>query len=205
MNARESVLHHTGHFVTNPANLITVARIAASPIPFALILANEENGGASWAAFILGWVFAATDLLDGALARRYDLVSRSGAFLDPLADKVVVLGAMFCLVAVNRYGWLPVALITVREGLITLFRSYWVRKGRVVPARTLGKYKSIIQGLALQAALFPPWKTADLLVNSLLWIAVAFTWFSGPLYLLDGSAATRSSGNLNERKDRNAL
>ena len=198
MNARDSVIHHTGHFVTNPANLITVARIAASPIPFALILANEENGGASWLAFVLGWVFAATDLLDGALARRYDLVSRSGAFLDPLADKIVVLGAMFCLVAVDRYGWIPVAVITLREGVITLFRSYWVRKRRVVPARTLGKYKSIIQGLAIQAALFPPWKDADLIVGFLLWVAVAFTVFSGLLYLLDGSAATRSSGHLNQ-------
>jgi CDP-diacylglycerol--glycerol-3-phosphate 3-phosphatidyltransferase len=193
------VLHHTGHFVSNPANLITVARIAASPIPFAMIIASRDDGGASWGVFILGWIFAATDLLDGALARRYDMVSRSGAFLDPLADKIVVLGAMFCLVAVDRYGWIPVALITIREVVITGFRSYWVRKNRAVPARTLGKYKSIVQGLALQAALFPPLKNADLVVSAALWIAVAFTLYSGWLYLMDGSAATRASGNLNEK------
>ena len=199
MSQGEGVLHHTGHFVANPANLITVARIAAAPIPFAMILASEDTGGASWGAFILGWVFAATDVLDGALARRLNVVSRSGAFLDPLADKIVVLGAMFCLVAVDRYGWVPVALITVREAVITGFRGYWVRKNRAVPARTLGKYKSIVQGLALQTALFPPFETADRLVQLTLWVAVAFTLYSGLLYLLDGSAATRTSGNLNER------
>jgi len=193
------VLHHTGHFVANPANLITVARIAASPIPFAMILASRDTGGASWGAFTLGWIFAATDVLDGALARRYNMVSRSGAFLDPLADKIVVLGAMFCLVAVDRYSWVPVALITLRELLITGFRSYWVRKNRVVPARTLGKYKSIVQGLALQAALFPPLQDSNTVVNLALWMAVAFTLFSGWLYLMDGSAATRATGNLNER------
>lgn len=199
MSEGGGVLHHTGHFVANPANLITVARIAASPIPFAMILASRDTGGASWGAFILGWVFAATDLLDGALARRFNLVSRSGAFLDPLADKIVVLGAMFCLVAVDRYGWIPVALITIREVVITGFRSYWVKKNRAVPARTLGKYKSIVQGLALQAALFPPFSDADLVVSAGLWIAVAFTLYSGWLYLMDGSAATRASGYLNEK------
>jgi phosphatidylglycerophosphate synthase len=106
---------------------------------------------------------------------------------------------MFCLVAIDRYGWIPVALITIREIVITGFRSYWVRKNRAVPARTLGKYKSIVQGLALQAALFPPFENADLVVNSALWLAVAFTLYSGWLYLLDGSAATRASGNLNEK------
>jgi len=197
VTARESAWHHTGHFLANPANLITTARIVASPIAFAAILAADDRGGASWFAFVIGWVFAATDLLDGALARRFDMVSRSGAFLDPLADKIVVLGAMICLVVVERYSLIPVVLITVREALITAFRGYWVRKRRVVPARTLGKYKSIVQGLALQAALFPPWRDADLIVGSLLWLAVLITLYSGLRYLIDGSAATRASGNLN--------
>ncbi len=192
-------MHHIGHFLSNPANMITAARIAASPIPFALILASEDTGGASWWAFILGWIFAATDLLDGWLARKYDLISRTGAFLDPLADKIVVLGAMFCLVAVDRYHWIPVALILIREIVITGFRSYWVKKNRAVPARKLGKYKSIFQGLALQAALFPPFQDQDVVVQLALWFAVAFTLYSGLRYLLDGSAATRLSGNINEK------
>jgi len=198
MTTRGEVLHHSSHFVRNPANLITVARIAASPVLFAAILSSDDRSGTSWLAFVLGWVFAASDLLDGILARRFDWVSRSGAFLDPLADKIVVLGAMFCLFAVDRYGWIPVALVTIRELVITLFRSYWVRKGLAVPARTTAKYKSIIQGLALAAAVFPPWEDRQTLIDVLLWIAVVFTLYSGALYLFDGSAATRTSGNLNE-------
>ena len=64
-------MHHVGRFLTNPANLITAARIVASPLAFFLILANEDGGGASWLGFALGWIFAATDLLDGWLARKY--------------------------------------------------------------------------------------------------------------------------------------
>lgn len=191
-------MHHVGRFLANPANLITAARIVASPIAFYLILINEDRGGASWIGFYLGWIFAATDLLDGWLARKYDLISRSGAFLDPLADKIVVLGAMFCFVAVDRYGWIPVALITIREAVITAFRSYWVKRNRAVPARKLGKWKSIFQGIALQAALFPPFVDAEFVVQALLWFAVAFTLYSGLRYLLDGAAATRVSGNIDE-------
>lgn len=190
--------HHISRFAGNPANMLTTARIIAAPIAFALILGAEDTGGASWLVFILGWIFAATDLLDGWLARRFDLISRSGAFLDPLADKIVVIGAMVSLVVVDRYDWIPVALITIREIVITGFRSYWVRQGRTVPARKLGKWKSIIQGVALQAALLPPLVDADVVVIGLLWFAVAFTLYSGFRYLLDGSAATRLSGNINE-------
>jgi CDP-diacylglycerol--glycerol-3-phosphate 3-phosphatidyltransferase len=202
MTTRSEVFHHSSHFVRNPANLITIGRIAASPLLFAAILANEDRNGTSWLAFTLGFVFAATDMLDGTLARRFDWVSRSGAFLDPLADKIVVLGAMFCLVAVDRYGWVPVALVTIRELLITVYRAFWARKGLAVPARTTAKYKSLIQGVALAAAVFRPWENADVLVGLLLWVAVAFTLYSGVLYLIDGSAATRTSGNLNEPTER---
>ncbi len=191
-------MHHVGHFIANPANLITVARIVASPIAFWLILQNDSTGGASWTVFILGWIFAATDLLDGWLARKFNLISRSGAFLDPLADKIVVIGAMACLVAVGRYHWIPVALITVREIVITGFRSYWVKHNRAVPARKSGKYKSIVQGLALQAALFPPLVDVAFVVTAMLWFAVGFTLYSGGRYLVDGSASTRTSGNIDE-------
>lgn len=192
-------MHHVGHFIANPANLITVARILCSPIAFWLILDNDATGGASWTVFVLGWIFAATDLLDGWLARKYNLISRSGAFLDPLADKIVVIGAMACLVVVDRYHWIPVALITIREIVITGFRSYWVKHNRAVPARKSGKYKSIVQGLALQAALLPSLVGVNVVVIVLLWFAVGFTLYSGGRYLLDGSASTRTSGNIDER------
>lgn len=200
MITKEEVVHHTTRFLMNPANLITAARIAASPLLFWAILASEESLGTSWLAFVLGWTFGASDFLDGYLARRFNWVSRSGAFLDPLADKIVVIGAMFALVAVDRYWWLPVGLITIRELVITVFRTYWVREGLAVPARKLGKYKSFVQGLAIVAAVYPPWETSTLIVDLLLWVSVGFTLYSGALYLFDGSAATRTGSELRAKK-----
>jgi len=194
----KGVVHHSVHFLRNPANLITSARLAASPLLFAAILNAEDQNGASWLAFTLGWVFGFTDWLDGYLARAHGWISRSGAFLDPLADKVVVIGCFLSLWFIERYWWVPVILVIVREVVITFFRSYWVRKGLAVPARTLGKYKSFVQGLAIVAAVFPPWEDQTLVADLLLWAAVGLTMYSGLLYLLDGSAATRTRDELKQ-------
>ena len=93
-----------------PANGVTIARLLASPGLFVLI----ADHGASWGVFALWTGLALTDGLDGWIARRQG-TTRSGAFLDPLADKVLVLGAMIMLVAIGTFWWLPVALIAVRE------------------------------------------------------------------------------------------
>ena len=180
----------------NAANLLTIARIVGSPFLFWLILDARDDLGASWAAFVLGWVLGATDFLDGPLARRRGTISRSGAFLDPIADKLVVLGSMWALIEVGRYAWLPVAIIAVREFGITGFRSYWARQGLSVPARKSGKYKTFVQGLAIAFALMPPLRTEDLFLDVCLWIAVAFTVWSGAEYLIDGRDATSETGSL---------
>ena len=86
-------------------------------------------------------MLAGTDGLDGWLARRQG-TTRSGAFLDPLADKVLVLGAMSALVAIDRWWWVPVALIAAREIAISLYRSWVARQGVSVPARPLAKVKT---------------------------------------------------------------
>ena len=77
---------------------------------------------------MLWFALCATDGIDGWLARRHG-TTRSGAFLDPLADKVLVLGAMFALGRSRRFWWLPVALIAVREIGISLYRSMAGRQG----------------------------------------------------------------------------
>jgi CDP-diacylglycerol--glycerol-3-phosphate 3-phosphatidyltransferase len=120
-----------GDFAT-PANILTLSRILLAPPLFAIILNAEDTRGASWAAFSLGLFLAVSDNLDGKLARRHG-TTRSGAFLDPLADKIVVLGVMFCLVAVDRYWWLPVVLVTARELAVSAWRTYWARRGLAIP------------------------------------------------------------------------
>ncbi|MDH4168082.1 MAG: CDP-alcohol phosphatidyltransferase family protein [Acidimicrobiia bacterium] len=188
-----AALHHTSHFVTNAANMLTLARIAASPVLFWLVLENEATSGASWGAVLLGTIMAATDTFDGRLARRSG-VTRSGAFLDPLADKVVVIGASWCLVEVGGYWWLPVTLITVREVGISLWRSYWLRRGLAVPARRSAKYKTLVQGIALLIAVLPPLEDHRWVIATALWLAVVFTLVSGLQYLRDGRAATSTTG-----------
>ena len=191
--AQASLLH--------PANLLTIARLLFSPLLFLLILQAEDTRGASWAAFGLGVAMASTDFFDGRVARRANVVSRSGAFLDPLADKVVVLGAAFCLVAVERYWWVPVTIMAFRELGITAWRARWAGEGVSIPARRSAKYKTFVQGVALAMAVMPSLESADTALTAALWVAVAFTAVTGLQYLLDGRSAMARGGSGSGRRD----
>lgn len=181
--------------ITHPANLLTITRLLFAPLLFWLVLDADETRGVSWAAFGLGVALASTDFFDGRVARRANVVSRSGAFLDPLADKVVILGSAFCLVAVERYWWVPVTIMAVRELGITAWRSRWARDGLSLPARRSAKYKTVVQGIALAAAVMPTLEDQDTTVDVLLWIAVVWTVLTGIQYLVDGQNALSSTGD----------
>tara|TARA_B100000686_G_C16223352_1_gene681258 strand:+ start:41 stop:628 length:588 start_codon:yes stop_codon:yes gene_type:complete len=180
--------------VVSPANLVTLARLLFSPILFAVTVNASESYGASWWGFGLGWLLASSDVIDGQLARRRGTVSRWGAFLDPLADKVVVIGMAICLVRVERYHWVPVFLLVLREVLITIYRLKMARQGFAIPARRSAKWKTVVQGLALMLAVLPPLQNAGYLISSALWVAIAFTLFTGVQYFLDGARAASISG-----------
>lgn len=170
-----------------PANLITILRLMLAPLLLVMIVKEPTT----WAAAGFWTVLAFTDGVDGYLARKHG-TTRSGAFLDPLADKVLVLGALFALVAAGRFWIVPVALIAVREVAISVYRTQLGRQGLAVPARTLAKVKTVVQEFAVAAALFPITGDYRLAAVAILWVAVALTWASGALYLLDGrGAATR--------------
>ncbi|HUR48859.1 MAG TPA: CDP-alcohol phosphatidyltransferase family protein [Acidimicrobiales bacterium] len=159
--------------LATPANAITVARLLATPFVFAAVLA----GAPSWWTLVLWILVAASDGLDGWLARRQGS-TRSGAFLDPLSDKVLVLAALAALVARSLFWWLPVALIALREVLVSIWRSQAGRRGVSVPARQWAKAKTIVQEVAVGFALLP-------LANGLtvgkvvLWASVALTLLTG--------------------------
>jgi CDP-diacylglycerol--glycerol-3-phosphate 3-phosphatidyltransferase len=184
---------HSGAVLT-PANILTIGRIALAPLLFALVVLEPDTRGASWGAFSLGMVLAITDNFDGRLARKHG-TTRSGAFLDPLADKVVVLGAMSSLVFVDRYWWLPVAIVAVREIAISAWRTRWARRGVAIPARRSAKHKTLVQGIALLLAVLPPLRHQDGLLTAALWVAVAFTVVTGLQYALDGRRAFSDTGD----------
>ena len=171
------------------ANSLTVARFALAPV--LALLVWQQNPW--WLTFWMGWALGATDVIDGSLARRAT-PTRLGAFLDPLADKVVVLLVGVALIAVDRFPVLPIALIAAREVGIMGYRSYWGRRGLAIPARKSAKYKTFVQGVALAAAMCPPLEPYPWVADGLLWLAVAFTLVSGLQYVLDGQDALRTTG-----------
>jgi CDP-diacylglycerol--glycerol-3-phosphate 3-phosphatidyltransferase len=171
--------------LATPANYVTIARLLLSPVLFVAI----ADSGPGWLVFAVWTALCLTDGVDGYLARRHG-TTRSGAFLDPLADKVLVLGALVALVAVDRFGWLPVLLIAAREVAISMYRSYWARRGLSIPARRSAKLKTVTQQFAVGFALLPP--VADdpaWVADVTLWVAVVLTLVTGGQYLHDGSRA----------------
>ncbi len=177
------------------ANLITLGRILLSPVLFVLILAASDSAGTSWAVVAMGWVLGASDYYDGWVARSSGSESRWGAFLDPLADKVMILGAAWCFVAVDRLFWVPVLIITARELLMSAVRTRWARDGLSLPARHSAKLKTLMQGGALTVAALPPLENVDWSVSLAIWLAVAITLYSGWRYWADGRAgAIAASG-----------
>jgi CDP-diacylglycerol--glycerol-3-phosphate 3-phosphatidyltransferase len=162
------------------ANLITVGRIALSPVMF-LVIPDHERG--SWLAFAMWFVLCASDGVDGYLARRHGSTA-SGAFLDPLADKVLVLGAMFTLVTKDVFWIVPVAIIAGREFIISVYRTFVASKGVSIPASQMAKWKTLFQQLAVGFALWP-WFAVDFKWwwVTLLWVAVGLSLISGIRYL----------------------
>ena len=176
--------------LATPANAVTTTRLVLAPLLCGLIIAS----GPAYGTAAIWSVLAATDGVDGWLARRMG-TTRSGAFLDPLADKALVLGAMWALVVDGGFWWLPVLLITAREVGISAFRSYWGRRGLAVPARFWAKIKTVVQSLAVALALIPP--IADnhaWIPEATLWVAVVLTLVTGVQYVLEGSRATAIGG-----------
>lgn len=176
--------------LATPANLVTMGRLVLT-VP---LLAMIVDGGASWPAVTLWIALCVTDGIDGVLARRQG-TTRSGAFLDPLADKVLVLGAMWALVANDTLWWVPVALIAVRELGIQGLRSYWGNKGLAIPATSTAKAKTVLQEVAVGFGLLPLTATEHTWVaNSVLMVALIFTIVSGAQYVVAGSRGATPFG-----------
>ncbi|HUC37796.1 MAG TPA: CDP-alcohol phosphatidyltransferase family protein [Acidimicrobiales bacterium] len=174
--------------LATPANAVTVARLLATPVLVVLVAV----GGTGWAPFGVALAIGATDGVDGWIARRQG-TTRSGAFLDPLADKVVVLSALFVLGAKSEVSWVPVGLIAAREVAMSVYRALVGRGGVSIPARWSAKIKTLVQGIAVLLALAPPMSAHRGAIGAVLWVAVAFTLVTGAQYLVDGRTAVHSA------------
>jgi CDP-diacylglycerol---glycerol-3-phosphate 3-phosphatidyltransferase len=173
--------------IATPANVVTVGRMIATPFVLGAIAGDH----ASWGALGLWILFAGTDGVDGWLARKHG-TTRSGAFLDPLADKLLVIGAMGVLVAIDVFWWVPVAVIAVREVAMSVYRSMASRGGVSIPARSLAKAKTVTQAVAVGFALLPPLEDDNRIAETVLWVAVVLTVVTGIQYLVDGRRAAHA-------------
>lgn len=135
----------------NLPNILTLARIGAIPAIVILLFFDTRAAG-FWAAVIFG-LAAFTDWLDGWLARRWEVVTVLGKFLDPLADKLIVMAALIMLIPHNRVPAWAVFLLLSRELVVTGLRSIASSEGIVIAASDLGKYKTIFQMVAISGLL----------------------------------------------------
>jgi CDP-diacylglycerol--glycerol-3-phosphate 3-phosphatidyltransferase len=181
----------------NIANIITVVRILMAPLFMAWLLIDDgADGSLRIAAAVLFVVAILTDSLDGMLARGLDLVTDFGKIVDPIADKVLIGGALVSLSILGELPWWVTAVILVREIGITVFR-FAVIRDRVIPASRGGKLKTVLQAVAVSLALFPLW---NLLGEGMHWVngvlmtaAVVATVVSGLDYLRVAAKHGRSS------------
>lgn len=131
----------------NLPNMLTLARIAA--IPFFVWLTYEGDPLTSVMAAVTFAVAAITDVIDGWLARRWNLVTVVGKFLDPLADKLIVNAALVMLVRLGRVpSWLVIVILS-RELIVTGLRSVAASEGMVIAAGQEGKWKTSFQVVAI--------------------------------------------------------
>jgi CDP-diacylglycerol--glycerol-3-phosphate 3-phosphatidyltransferase len=173
--------------IATPANFVTVGRLVLA-VPTLLLIVDQ---GSSWLTVSLWFVLSCTDSLDGFLARR-DGTTRSGAFLDPLADKFLVLGGFCALGITGDFSWAAITIVIVREVVVSMYRSYMARRGCSLPARRLGKWKAFLQYLAVGAVLFPPtyeWATVH---DVILWLAVGMSVVSAIDIFVSGERARRA-------------
>lgn len=171
--------HRVPHI--NLANAFTFLRVALVPV-FAWLLVIREPPAPGLAALVFA-LAAATDGVDGWVARRLHLVSGFGQFLDPLADKLLIGVALVALASDGRMPWWAVAVILGRDVAVSVWRVVLARRGRSMPASRLGKLKTGTQILAvlLLTALEP----GHVISMTALYVAVALTAFSAYGYLVN--------------------
>ena len=137
-------------------------------------------GGAAnkWIALVLFCIASLTDLLDGKIARKYNLVTNFGKFMDPLADKLLVCSAMICMIESGQLSAAFVIIIIAREFIISGFRLVASDNGVVIAASYWGKFKTVSQ-MAMVILLIADFGGAfDLVCEALIWISLALTIIS---------------------------
>lgn len=170
------------------ANVITTVRILLVPAFLGLLFASPERESASrWLVVFLFVLSASTDGLDGAIARRRGEVTNLGKILDPIADKLLIGGALVSLSILGELDWWITAVILVREVGITVYR-FAVIRNRIIAASGGGKLKTVFQsimvGFLLSPANWMPFGFQPFVEWGLIAVTLVLTIWTGVAYLL---------------------
>ncbi len=174
----------------NLPNKLTIARIVLI-VPFVVILLCAHAGFdwgfvteyADWITLAIFIIASLTDLLDGKIARKYNLISNFGKFMDPIADKLLVCSAMICLIELERIPSWIVVIIIAREFIISGFRLVASDKGRVLAASYWGKAKTVSQ-MIMVCLMLANISALSILTTIVMYVALALTIISLIDYLI---------------------
>lgn len=176
----------------NLPNKLTLLRVILVPF-FVFFLLTDFMPFSKPAALLIFIAASVTDALDGHIARSRNLVTTFGKFLDPLADKVLVLSALICFCKLGEVGAVPVIIIMTREFMVSGLRLVTANEGVVVAAGIWGKLKTAFTLVAEVVILFTLCLTVKsgsnaeavikIINQTLIWISTALTVISGGIYL----------------------
>ena len=163
----------------NLPNKLTILRVLIIPVFLVFLMTDVAGENGKWIAVAIFIIASLTDFLDGYIARKYNLVSNFGKFMDPLADKLLVCSAMIALVGMDRLSSLVAIIIIAREFIISGFRLVASDNGVVIAASYWGKFKTNFQMFMIIMLIIDlGTKTAVMIENILIVIAVALTIIS---------------------------
>ena len=169
----------------NLPNKLTVARVCMVPLFMVALMLNTEVSRV--VATVIFALASFTDMLDGKIARKYNLITNFGKLMDPLADKILTAAAMVCLVELGDLAAWIVVIILFREYAITGLRSVAASENIVVAANIWGKVKTVCQMIALMLLMLKPQIVALCGVNLgliLMYVALLLTVYSGVDYVV---------------------
>ena len=163
----------------NLPNKLTVLRILMVPIFVVYMITPLAEGMGKYIALALFCIASLTDMLDGKIARKYNLVTNFGKFMDPLADKLLVCSALICLIPSGKLATWIVLVIIAREFIISGFRLVASDSGIVIAASYWGKFKTVSH-MAMIILLILDFQNPimQMITNVVVWIGVALTIIS---------------------------
>ena len=175
----------------NLPNKLTMFRVILIPFFIVFLLASLTPYD-KWIALVIFIIASLTDLLDGKIARKYNLVTNFGKFMDPLADKLLVCSALICLIELDKIPSWMVIVIIAREFIISGFRLVASDNGVVIAASYWGKFKTTFQMVAV-CLLIADIAALSMVTQIILWIAVVLTVVSLTDYLIKNKDVMKES------------